>query len=448
MFWKVARSREQLPLARSATAINLDVLRAFPRLLRRESGSVSVTLAVLLLPLAVMAGVALDFGRSLRAAATLQAGLDAATLNGAAQPAATRDMVAASMLSGSLGGAEYQQSLSSSFTSSETQYHGVATIRLGMTLLKIAGLESINITRSATAKLAILETACIQSYGVGMPVSGTSLTLNGTPSLNLSGCNVQSNTSVKCNGSNNGFAAATKAVGTVTSCNNPTSGASAIPDIYKDLTQYISLQCNSHAGVTWSPAGALIQQGVIVVNKPAYTEYHICGDFTLSGTGSMTGSMPTGDSVFIIEDGSLVMAAGADVSAKRATFVLAGTNAPNISHTISFPSGNGNGAKLLVTPSINASDPWAGVSIYLDPRLTTNTSMSWSSGATLLADGLIYLGQSDFTMSGNVAGAGGGCTKLAVNSITLSGNISLSEADAACSAINMKRSASNLYLSE
>lgn len=432
-------------LRRSRDAAGQVTLKRF---LIHSRGSVSATFAALLIPLSLFAGVAIDFGRALEAATTLQAGLDAATLNGASLPMSQRDAVAAPMLMASLAGREYQNSLSSSFSSTNTQYQGVATITLPMTFLKIARLDSISITRSATAKIAVQETACIQSYGIGQPVSTTSLTLNGTPSLNLAGCNMQSNTSVKCNGNNNGFVAATKAVGTVTSCNNPTSGVSSIPDIYANLAQNISLQCSSWPSVTWSPGGSFAVPGIIAVSKSSFIEYHVCGDFTLSGIGGLTGSSPTSDSVFVIENGSLTLAAGADISATRATIVLSGTQSPTITHTVNFPNGNGNGAKLVITPSLDDDNPWSGVSIYLDPRLSTSTSLSWSSGATLLADGLIYFGRADMTLSGNVAGAGGGCTKLAVNSITLSGNISLSQADSACAASKMKRYASDLYLSQ
>ena len=61
-------------------------------------------------------------------------------------------------------------------------------------------------------------------------------------------------------------------------------------------------------GATWVPGSVPKSPDVIVVTQGGNTEYHVCGDLTLSGTGYLTGSTPATDSIIVIENGSLNIA--------------------------------------------------------------------------------------------------------------------------------------------
>jgi hypothetical protein len=63
---------------------------------------------------------------------------------------------------------------------------------------------------------------------------------------------------------------------------------------------------------------------IITIN--GRTEYHICGDLNLSGTGSLSGIAPTADSLIVIENGSLNVANAASVSVARMAIVMTGDN--------------------------------------------------------------------------------------------------------------------------
>ena len=76
-------------------------------------------------------------------------------------------------------------------------------------------------------------------------------------------------------------------------------------------------------GVTWT-GGSLppLSGSFIQVNPTGQTEYHVCGDLTVTGTGYLTGSAPTTDYVIVIENGKLNIANNANISTKRTAIVL------------------------------------------------------------------------------------------------------------------------------
>ena len=270
------------------------------------------------------------------------------------------------------------------------------------------------------------------------------MTFNGAPSVNLTGCSLQSNTSATCNG-HNGGAFATYAVGTAgAGCSNPQSGANAVPDTYAELASNISRVCSGLSSTTWA-AGALlpILPGMMAVGRTGYVEYHVCGDLTLSGTGDLNGPNPLIDMVIVVENGTITFANDASITAKRVTFVLTGANSSN--HQIVFPNGNGHGATLSLTPSINSANPWHGIGIYQDPALTANIDMDWGPGATANVDGVMYFPKANVTMRGNAASnssaRGGGCTKFVTGTFTTNGNVGLDfvQTSADCARLNVSQ---------
>jgi hypothetical protein len=72
--------------------------------------------------------------------------------------------------------------------------------------------------------------------------------------------------------------------------------------------------------------------------------------------------------VIVIENGGLIVANNAAITALRTAIVLTGNNA--YGSAIDFPNGNGKSATLTISPPTNASNPWQGFSLYQDPALT------------------------------------------------------------------------------
>jgi hypothetical protein len=180
-----------------------------------------------------------------------------------------------------------------------------------------------------------------------------------------------------------------------------------------------------------------VGSGIKTVNKSGYIEYHICGDLTLTGSGSLIGSVPATDMVVIIENGSLIVDDRATITTARTTFVLTGDN--NWPAKVVFPNGNGKSASLSLSPPTAVENPWQGVALYLDPVLTRNVDNSWGPGASFSADGLVYLGNSNVVTDGNTASANSKCTKFVMNSFVTNGSVRLDFAQQNCAAIGLKQ---------
>jgi hypothetical protein len=214
-----------------------------------------------------------------------------------------------------------------------------------------------------------------------------------------------------------------------------------VPDtIYAQLVNSISTVCGgSSPGVRWDAGSGKVPSGVQVVTMGTYTEYHVCGDLTLTGTGTLLSSSPSGDSVIVIENGALNVGNSASVATLRTAIVMTG-NTTNAS-VVNFPNGNGQSGTLSLSPPLSPNDPWQGVALYQDPRQTSNVSDKWGPGATLDADGVVYLPYADVTMSGVAASNNYKCTKIVTNTFNTNGNVNLNFSQSVdnCNKIGMKQ---------
>src|SRR5262249_46730327 len=153
----------------------------------------------------------------------------------------------------------------------------------------------------------------------------------------------------------NGNSTDSIAAGTVSMCANPQQRALAVPDIYWDLARNITFSCTGRAstGVTWDGGAVSLPSGLIPVTQTWGNEYHVCGDLTLTGNGSITGDTPTTDTVIVIENGNLIVANDANVRTVRATIILTGNN--TVPSAINFPNGKGHSGTLSVSPSTSSA---------------------------------------------------------------------------------------------
>lgn len=416
---------------------------------KETSGNVGVILGFTIIPIFIFIGAAIDYGRALNAQAGLQKAIDAATLAGAganySTAVATNTFSAQKEFIGATVGAP-------SFTkNADGSLTGVATASIPTTVMAIAGFYSIPLKVAATVSESGVENDCIIALGdAGSSASTTSITLNGAPVVNLQGCSIRSNQSLNCNG-HSGNATSSIAGGTASGCTNPVTRP-AISDIYAALASNISSVCGANVtGVSWTASSSpTTPTSLISASRAGYTEYHVCGDLNLSGTGTLTGSSPTTDTVVVIENGSINMANSSTVTANRMTFVFTGSDMYN--HTINFPSGNGHLATLNIDPSITLTNPWVGVSLYQDPTVTKNVNvsisdiysvdnMSWGPGGALNVDGIAYLPHADVTIGGNAGSASSPCTVLVVSTLTTNGTVNLNfqQQASSCQALGVKQ---------
>jgi Flp pilus assembly protein TadG len=402
-----------------------------------ERGNVAMIFALALIPIMTGVGAAIDYSRANAVKSSMQAALDAALMAGAKDGSSSWTNVASNTFNGILASKPLSD-LTSSFVSTEaTSYSGSATTSVPTSTLGIVRIYSLAVSASATAVAAEGDNSCILTLDHGQPTSHVSLTLNGAPVINLSGCSIRSNTSLDCNG-HDGNVTKSYAAGTASACGTPKSNAVIVPDTYTSLATNITSVCGgARPGVTWNPGTLPVGAGIKTVSQAGYTEYHICGDLTLSGNGSLTGSSPGSDVVIVIENGSLVVDDKSSINTARTAIVMTGNN--SWPAKVDFPNGNGKSASLSLSPPTSAANPWQGVALYLDPKLTANVNNSWGPGADFDADGLVYLGNSNVVTDGNTSSANSRCTKFVMNSFTTNGSVKLDFAQQNCAAIGLKQ---------
>jgi hypothetical protein len=418
------------------------------RLAGNEDGQMAVIFALTLIPVVSGVGAAVDYSRANGVKTVLQASLDSSLLAGAKDGTSNWQTIASNVFGANVvsNGATIG---TPSFALQNGIYSGVATASVPTRFLGLLHIQTLPVSVKASVGGSISAGACIVALDAGKSTSDVGMVFNGGPNVNMSGCAIRSNTSMNCNG-HSGGAIASIATGTPTGCSNSQSGASPLKDIYAPLASNITTTCgSSHSGATWSPGSPPPPASMKTVSKGSYTEYHICGDLTLSGSGALLGAAPASDAVIVIENGGLNVSTNAAIATARTTIVLTGDNSRPSS--ISFPNGNGNAASLSLSPSTDASNPWQGISLYQNPSLTNGVDDSWGPGATFNADGVVYLPKANVTTIGNAGSANSKCTVLVTNTFTTNGSIDLSfsQSSAACSALGVKQyTGSGLYLTQ
>ncbi len=180
------------------------------------------------------------------------------------------------------------------------------------------------------------------------------------------------------------------------------------------------------------------------VSQSGYTEIHICGNLTFSGTGTISGLTPSTDTVIVIENGGLVFANEANVTARRTSIVLAGNNSGVSSTPIMFwPNGTGKKATLDISTSTGAGatagssngNPWKGMAIYQHPSI--NIDQDLKPGSSIVVDGIVYLSKAKLTVGGNINYGASACSKLVAGEFTLNGNVALKQDATSCAALGV-----------
>ena len=223
---------------------------------RRDEGSIAPIAALALIPLMTGVGAAIDYSRANNFRTGMQAALDVALLAGARDGTSNWKDVAQNMFSANLTAqAKTGSAASPVFTELPGAiYQGTVTGSVPTSVLGIVKISSLAVTARATATASAPDNSCILTLDHGQSLSHVSLSLNGAPIINLSGCTIRSNTSLDCNG-HDGNVTKGIAAGSATDCGKPQSYALPVPDIYAALASNITTQCGTYRpGVTWAPA--------------------------------------------------------------------------------------------------------------------------------------------------------------------------------------------------
>jgi hypothetical protein len=403
-------------------------------LAKDTAGTVGLIFALALLPLVTLAGAALDYGRATSAKSALQLALDGAVLAGAKDGTSNWPDVALRTFNTNVPSGISAPPPSFSRDENQMVYSGTTTALVPTSLMNVVGAKEIAIGALSKVSAATPDDSCILTLDTGQALSDESLTFNGAPNVAMTGCTIRSNTSMKCNGHSTGAKAAI-AAGSVTGCPNARSGAPVVPDIHAPLGGNITTNCTSSPGATWVPGS--LPPMLVILTKSTHIEYHVCGNLTLSGNGLLTGNPPNTDSVIVIENGSLILDKNASISLSRVAIVFTGDNSKGSS--IQFPNGKGNGATLSLSPPTRSDNPWRGVSVYQDPKLTNQVDNDWGPGATFNVDGLVYLPNSRAKMHGNNSSNSPLCAKFVFKSFVSNGSVNLNQSPQGCAALGVKQ---------
>jgi hypothetical protein len=408
------------------------------RFIARTDATLAPIFAIALVPIIGLVGAAVDYSRANGAKAAMQSALDAAVLTAAAEGGSNWLSRANAAFSANFTARVRASDVPSpNFTGEQLGdvYRGDATGSVPTLFLGVVGVRQIPVGARAAAAVTEVDNACILTLGKGKPLSYVSLSLNGAPVINLSNCNIRSNTSLDCNG-HDGTTPKAIGAGSVSGCARPKVDA-PVPDIYAGLASNITPECGSQRpGVSWDAGTVPVGAGVKKVTRATHTEYHVCGDLTLTGTGALLGATGS-DNVIIIENGSLNVADNAAISTTRTAIVMTGDNAS--SGAINFPTGNGHSASLSLSPPTDPADPWQAVALYQDPKLTNNVDAHWGPGATFSADGLVYLSNTDVVTDGNTSSSNSKCSKFVMNTFTTNGSVLLDFAQQNCAGLGLKQ---------
>jgi len=289
-------------------------------------------------------------------------------------------------------------------------------------------------TLTATAVATSAPTAypyCILALGGSV----TDITTNGAPKTNLNGCNVMSNTNATCNGHNLN-ATHGDAHGTNNGCGiTQRSNVPVVNDPYKSLASNIPADtCGGSFPNNYPQEG---KKGTLPVSNQWSGPYTLSGYKVVCGDQQVTGNttiIAPSNAVLVIENGQLDITSGSTLqtsSGSGLTIVFTGSN--NASSHIP----NGGGTLDIAAPT---SGTWSGMALYQDPSLTTNVDISAAGNSpTWNISGMVYLPNSNVTLSGAVSKASNGttCFGLVVGDITINGTGDIFANDTGCSAAGL-----------
>jgi Flp pilus assembly protein TadG len=417
------------------------VKRLIVRFRHDSEGVIAPIVALSLIPVMTAVGATVDYSRANNIRSKLQSALDTALLAGARENTSNWNQTAANVFEANLKATTKESfQVSKHFVQETGQlFRATATAAVPTAFLGLINISSLKVAVAATATASEPDNSCILTLDHGQSPSHVSLSLNGAPIVNLSGCSIRSNTSIDCNG-HDGSVTKAVASGQAAGCGTPKPYSTPVPDIYAQLATKILLQCGtSRPGATWTPGVMPSGPGVLTITNYGRTEYHICGDLTLSGSGTLPGNAPGSDALIVIENGSLNIENNASISVARTAIIMTGDN--NFSSKVNFPMGAGKQASLTLSPPIDADNPWQGVALYLDPKLTKDVDNKWGPGANFSADGLVYLGKSNVVTDGNTSSSNAKCSKFVMNQFTTNGHVNLdfNQTVASCAAIGLKQ---------
>ena len=416
------------------------------RLREDQRGTVSVMMGFLIIPLVGALGIGFEVSSWYMNGRGMQNAADAAALAAATNGGANYDVEAKAVAAqyGYVDGANtitVTASNTATCPSGGNTCYGV-TISGAVPLLvsqvvgyggdtTLNGGAAKQLTSVAIAKPTVKpQDLCMVALASSGAAQG--IRTNGSPTSNMNGCNVMSNTAAQCNGSNLN-AGLGLAAGTSNGCGvTPMSKIGVVADPYKDqYSKFIPLLSDSGCGGNYpqetkhgnaysvDPTNQL--SGTLSLKAGNNFK---CGDQMLTAdTVIDTGGGPA---VLVIENGQLDLNGHALTTAdgSAVTLVFSGSADSGGTHYLHAPTDNTNGTGGRLDINAPTSGDWSGVAIYQDPSLTTGLDVAAAGNSPIWnITGLIYMPHASVTLNGAVDKAthGGSCVVMIADNFTISG---------------------------
>ena len=275
---------------------------------------------------------------------------------------------------------------------------------------KLISAHAVAIQANAPREYCLLALA---SSGYDQGIYG-----DGSPTADLSGCRIMSNTSSRCNGHTLG-ADMSDAYDVSESCGKKNNS-----NVPKAEDPYVGLKSNIPAntcGSTYYVAPKKKNDTPLPTSNTLHglenrSVIVICGDAELNGPTYINGSAANG-TVLVIRNGSLDLKGYTlqTMDGSSLTIVFTGSDNSRMHAPI------GNGGFDIKAPS---TGPWKGVAIYQDPTLTGGVNISEAGNSpTWAITGLVYLPHASVQFSGvvNKSSYGASCFGMVVDHILVNG---------------------------
>ena len=407
-------------------------------------GNISVMVALLIVPLVAVMGIATETGNWFAIERSAQNAADSAVIAAATNASGTKAVAQQTYVTegrsvatkfGFTNGANnttvtvnYPDNSVPAKCSSKC-YAVTITRSVPVYLNRVIGWgASQTLVAKAVAIGEIVPTSyCLVSLGS----SGAGFQISGGNSVNLDGCNVLSNGDVTCNGSNSNGGANSITYGTGGSnkngkCAPATQETAQFPDPYSAQASKLPTNtCSSYAPTTIS--GPISMNLALAGSTTTGKMY--CGNVTLTGDVTITTDTPGG--LFLIENGvldlngfTLKMAAGSG----PLTIVFDGT-----SGGLAAPSNPGmTGTFQFSAPDRKTTGDWAGYAIYQDPNIPLMNTNSAGSNMKWNISGMIYLPKTNLWFAGDVNANALQCFVLIDNNFQSNGTGNILENQSQC----------------
>jgi Flp pilus assembly protein TadG len=447
------------------------------RLREDKRGTVSVLMGFLIIPLVGALGVGFEVSNWYMTGRFMQNAADAAALAAATNGGANYDVEAKAVAAqyGFVDGVNNIAIVASNTAACPSGGNTCYSVTIAgawpLLVSQIVGYRGDTTLNGAAAKLlssVAVAKPMIQPQPlcmVALATSGASQAIrtNGSPTANLNGCNVMSNTAAQCNGSNLG-AGLGLAHGTSNGCGvKSVSGVDVVADPYHDRAVSIPPLANSGCpsypqeskhGNTVTPPSPLpttppLPSKIVTLNggasslnlssggysydggKGTTNNFFACGDQVLSA--DMVINAPAGSpATLVVENGQLDLNGHSLTTADGSAVTVVFSGDPSSTSYTHAPTDNTNGNTGRLDITAPSSGPWSGVAIYQDPSLTTGLDVSAAGNSpTWNITGLVYMPHASVTLKGAIdkANAGKSCVVLVADNFTISGTAGILKTD-------------------